>query len=184
MHDRHAFDLAEAVTHVDHSFGSARAAVTLVEYGDFECPNCRQAAPAIKLLLHRFAGRLRFVYRHFPLEDVHPHALLAAEAAEAAGEQGKFWLMHDLLFENQAHLKATQLRTYAERLELDLERYTAEMNDHMYLQRVREHIDGGHRSGVSATPTFFANGRREDVSYGLQSLEQALESLFLEERRR
>src|SRR3954470_217846 len=103
MNNRSVSDLTLPVTKVDHVLGPHDAALTLVEYGDFECPNCKQAAPAIKLLLERFGGSVRFVYRHFPLEEVHPHALLAAEAAEAAGGQGKFWQMHDELFENQAH---------------------------------------------------------------------------------
>jgi thiol-disulfide isomerase/thioredoxin len=100
----------------DHIIGPAHARVTLVEYGDFECPNCKQAAPVVKLLMQRFGGQIRFVYRHFPLEEVHPHALLAAEAAEAAANQGKFWPMHDVLFDNQSHLKLRQLVGYAEEL--------------------------------------------------------------------
>jgi hypothetical protein len=112
-----AFELAIPVSAGDHVLGAAGAPVTVVEYGDFECPNCKQAAPAVKLLLQKFAGRVRFVYRHFPLEGVHPHALHAALAAEAAGAQGRFWPMHDLLFENQSHLKLPQLRRYAERLD-------------------------------------------------------------------
>src|SRR5258708_1843794 len=149
--------------------GASHAPVTIVEYGDFECPNCKQAAPALKLLLERFAGRLRLVYRHFPLEEVHPHALHAAAA------QGKFWPMHDLLFDNQSHLKLPQLRRYAEQLELDMPRYTAEMERGVHLQRVREHIEGGRASGVRATPTFFINGSLHDVSYGLQTLKAAVE---------
>jgi protein-disulfide isomerase len=168
--------LAVAVSEADHVLGPSSARVTLVEYGDFECPNCKQAAPAVKLLLLRFPGRVRFVYRHFPLEGVHPHALYAALAAEAAGGQGKFWPMHDLLFENQTHLKPQQIRHYAERLELDLARYDAEMADQRYLQRVREHIEGGERSGVRATPTFFVNGKIHDVSFGLHSLIEAVEA--------
>jgi protein-disulfide isomerase len=149
----------------------------VVEYGDFECPNCKQAAPAVKLLLQRFENRVRFVYRHFPLTEVHPHALLAAEAAETAGAQGKFWPMHDLLFDNQLHLKPTHLHQYAEQLGLDLARYTAEMDDHIYLQRVREHMQSGSESGVRATPTFFVNGVIHDVSFGLRSLFEAVESV-------
>jgi protein-disulfide isomerase len=177
MKQRHEFELAVAVSAVDHVLGPVHAAVTVVEYGDFECPNCKQAAPAVKLLLQRFAGRVRLVYRHFPLEDVHPHALHAAQAAEAAGEQSKFWQMHDLLFDNQRHLKLAQLRSYAERLELDMARYTVEMDDEVYLQRVREHIDGGIRSGVRATPTFFIDGALHDTSYGLHSLAEGVEAL-------
>jgi len=167
--------LAVAVGPVDHMLGPPHAAVSVVEYGDFECPNCKQAAPAVKLMLARFAERVRVVFRHFPLE-VHPHALLAAQAAEAAGGQGKFWQMHDLLFENQSHLKAHQLRTYAGKLELDMPRYDLEVDDEVYLQRVREHIEGGVRSGVHATPTFFVNRAFCDVSYGLQKLADGIEA--------
>ena len=170
------FELAVPVSSADHMLGSEHARVTVVEYGDFECPNCKQAAPVIKLLLERFTGRIRFIFRNFPLEEVHPHALQAAEAAECAGGQGKFWLMHDLLFANQAHLKLPQLRGYAERLQLDMGRYDLEMDDHVYLQRVREHMQSGRKSGVRATPTFFLNGRVQDVSFGLSALFEAVEA--------
>jgi len=180
MDARHEFELADAVSAMDHVLGPSIAKVTIVEYADFECPNCKQAAPAVKLLLERFAGRVRFAYRHFPLEDVHPHALNAAQAAEAAGGQGKFWQMHDLLFDNQRHLKLPQLRSYAERLELDITRYTVEMDDEVYLQRVREHVDTGLRSGVRATPTFFINGAVHDTSYGMHLLVERIERLVHE----
>lgn len=170
----HGFDLTVPASAVDHSIGPTHASVTLVEYGDFECPNCKQAAPVIKLLLERFTGRIRFIFRDFPLEEVHPHALQAAEAAECAGSQGKFWPMHDLLFDNQAHLKPHQLRGYAERLQLDVARYDLEMDDHVYLQRVREHMRSGRDSGVRSTPTFFLNGRIQDVSFGLSVLFDAV----------
>ena len=176
MNQPRTLELAVPVSKVDHVLGAAHAVVTLVEYGDFECPNCKQAAPAVKLLLDRFAGRVCLVFRHFPLEDVHPHALHAAQAAEAAGGQGKFWPMHDLLFENQRHLKLQQLRSYAEHLELDMARYTGEMDDEVYLQRIREHIDGGLKSGVRGTPTFFINGMFHDASFGLQSLAEGVEA--------
>jgi len=172
----HSFELTIPVNATDHVIGPRDARITVTEYGDFECPNCKQAAPAVKLLLHRFEGRIRFVYRHFPLEEVHPHALHAAEAAECAGGQGKFWPMHDLLFESQPHLKLPQLRSYAERLALDLPRYAAEMKDQVYLQRIREHMDSGRESGVRATPTFFVDRRIQDVSFGLGSLFDALEA--------
>jgi protein-disulfide isomerase len=170
MNEHRKFELAVPVSTADHALGASHAPVTVVEYGDFECPNCKQAAPAVKLLLERFPGRVRLVYRHFPLEEVHPHALHAALAAEVAAGQGKFWPMHDLLFDNQRHLKLPQLRGYAQRLELDLLRYDAEMEGELYLQRVREQIEGGERSGVRATPTFFLNGTVQDVSFGLQAL--------------
>jgi protein-disulfide isomerase len=171
----HPFELNTPVSAVDHVLGPDHAHVTVVEYGDFECPNCKQAAPAVKLLLERFSERVRFVYRHFPLEEVHPHALAAAEVAECAGAQGQFWPMHDLLFEHQLHLKAPRLRSYAERLSMDMARYTAELDDHVYLQRVREHQYGGRNSGVRGTPTFFVNGRLQDVSFGIQGLFEAVE---------
>lgn len=174
MHPHQPFMLAVPVEPVDHAIGEPHAPVIVVEYGDFECPNCKQAAPAVKLLLERFASRVRFIYRHHPLEEVHSHALLAAEAAETAGGQGKFWQMHDLLFDNQPHLKLQQLHHYAERLELDMARYTAEMDDHIYLQRVRGHMQSGHASGVRATPTFFVDGVIQDVSFGLRSLFDAV----------
>jgi len=170
MNEHRKFELAVPVGAADHALGASHAPVTVVEYGDFECPNCKQAAPAVKLLLERFAGRVRLVYRHFPLEEVHPHALQAALAAEAAAGQGKFWPMHDLLFDNQSHLKLPQLRGYAQRLELDMLRYDAEMEGELYLQRVREQVEGGERSGVRGTPTFFLNGTVQDVSFGLQAL--------------
>jgi protein-disulfide isomerase len=174
MSRNHPFELAVPVNKVDHVAGPAHAHVTVVEYGDFECPNCRQAAPAVKLLLKRFEERVRLVFRHFPLEEVHPHSLQAAEAVESAGAQGKFWEMHDLLFENQQHLKPEHLRSYAERLDLDMPRFIAEMDDEIYRQRVREHIAGGQVSGVRATPTFFINGKLSDVSYGVHTLADAV----------
>jgi protein-disulfide isomerase len=119
---------------------------------------------------------VRFVFRHFPLEEIHPHAALAAEAAECAGGQGKFWQMHDLLFEHQDHLKLHQLHDYAERLSLDRARFTAELDDHVYLQRIREHQESGRDSGVRATPTFFVNRHVQDVSFGMGSLRSAIEA--------
>jgi protein-disulfide isomerase len=176
MSQHQKFELSVPVSEIDHTLGPAHAPVTLVEYGDFECPICKQAAPAVKLMLKHFSGKLRVVFRHFPQEEVHPHALQAALAAEAAGGQGKFWLMHDLLFENQSHLKPQHLRSYAEQLELDMVRFDADMEDELYLQRIREHIDGGMLSGVRATPTFFINGRIHDASFGMQSLMDGIDA--------
>jgi protein-disulfide isomerase len=170
------FDLAVAVNETDHMLGGAHVRATLVEYGDFECPNCKQAAPAVRLMLAHFKDRLRFVFRHFPLEEVHLHALLAAQVAEAAGVQRRFWPMHDLLFENQNRLQLHQLRAYAQRLELDMTRYDFDIAGEVHLQRIREHIAGGVRSGVHSTPTFFINGLLCDVSYGLQPLKRGIEA--------
>jgi len=170
------FELSVPVSSSDHDLGPSHATVTLVEYGDFECPNCKQAAPALKLLLDRHPGRVRLVWRNFPLEEIHPHSLDAALAAEAAAAQGKFWQMHDLLFANQQHLKQHQLRHYAESLELDMQRFDSEMSDTVYLQRVREDIDSGRASGVRATPGMFLNGVIQDVSFGLQRLVDQVET--------
>jgi len=169
------FTLAVPVNSTDHIVGPETARVTLVEYGDFECPNCGQAYPAVKLLLKRFEHRVRFVFRHFPLTEVHPHAELAAEAAEAAGAQHRFWPMHALLFEHQLELKPNDLRGYAQQLELDLERFDYELKDQVYRQRVAEHVDSARRSGARVTPTFFINGAIVDVSFGLEHLFQAVE---------
>jgi protein-disulfide isomerase len=174
----HHFELSVPLSAVDHVLGPEHARITVVEYGDFECPNCKQAAPAVKLLLDRFASKVRFAFRHFPLAEVHPHAMAAAEAAECVGAQGQFWPMHDLLFEHQLHLKETALYACAQQLRVDLARYTAEMDDHVYLQRIREHQQSARDSGVRGTPTFFVNGRLQDVSFGMQGLFSAVEALL------
>ena len=160
---------------IDHIQGPVSAKVTLIEYGDLECPSCQQAHGAVQLLLERFSQDVRFVFRHYPLVEVHTHAELAAEAAEAAGAQGHFWPYIDLLFEHQSHLKEKDLHGYAEQLELDMLRFRNEMSDHVYLQRVQEHIALGNHLQLRATPTFFMNGILVDVSYGLGSLEKAVE---------
>src|ERR1043166_5824520 len=168
--------LAVPVDQSDHVIGARPAKVTVVEYGDFECPSCAQAYPAVQIMLEHFGGGVCFAFRHFPQREVHHHAELAAEAAEAAGAQDKFWQMHDLLFENQLHLKAHSLRQYAAKLELDLERYDYEMKDHVYLQRVQQHLASGNRSGVRSTPAFFVNGVLRDVSFGYEHLPPAIEA--------
>ena len=170
----HAITLAVPVEPTDHMQGSEHARVTVVEYGDFECPSCKVAATTPSLLLERFPSRIRFVFRHFPLQEAHPHALMAAEASEAAAAQGKFWPMHDVLFRNQAHLKDKDLYRYASDLGLDMARYTAEMDDHIYLQKVREHIEGGRRSHIRATPAFFVDGIVLDISFGMKALHDAV----------
>lgn len=169
-------ELASKVDPVDHVLGPEHAPVTVVVYSDFECPTCQQAAQVVKLLLVRFVNQVRFVYRHFPIESTHPHALFAAQAAEAAGAQGKFWQMHDLLFENQLHLRPPQVRGYAERLQLDMARYSAEMDDEIYLQRVREHMQSGRLSHVRSAPAFFINGVIQDVSFGMHFLLDGVEA--------
>ena len=158
----------------DHALGSEHARVTVVEYGDFECPSCKVAATTPALLLERYPNQVRFVFRNFPVAEAHPHALLAAETAEAAAAQGKFWPMYDVLFRHQAHLKSADLQRYARDLGLDMTRFVAEMDDHIYLQKVREHIDGGQRSHIRATPAFFINGVVQDISFGMKSLHDAV----------
>jgi protein-disulfide isomerase len=170
----HSTILAVAPEPTDHLQGPEHAPVTLLEYGDFECPSCKAAAQGPKLLLERFPNKIRFIFRHFPLEKAHPHALMAAEAAEAAGHQGLFWPMHDALFENQAHLKDRDLYRYAGELGLDLARYEAEMDDRIYLQKVREQAAGGRRSHICATPTFFIDGAVQDISFGMRGLHDAV----------
>lgn len=166
----HQIELFEPINSADHVLGNEHAFVVIVEYGDFECPSCKQAASAVQQLLNRFADQVLFAYRHFPLTEVHGHALGAAQAAECAAAQGNFWEMHALLFENQTHLTRKSLDRYAKQIGLDMIRYTAEMDDEIYRQRVLEHLESGRRSGVRATPGFFINGKMHDVSFGLHSL--------------
>ena len=144
--------LAIPVEPMDHMLGSEHARVTVVEYGDFECPSCKVAAPTPKLLLERFPSRIRFVFRHFP--------------------------MHEMLFDNQAHLKDKDLHRYAVDLGLDMARYTAEMDDHIYLQKVREHVEGGRRSHIRATPTFFVDGIVQDISFGMKALHDSVAAVL------
>lgn len=149
----------------DHAAGPSGAPVTLVEYGDFECPHCGRAYPILKRVQQQLGDRLRFVYRHFPLTEAHPHAERAAEAAEAAGAQGKFWEMHSMLFENQHALDDPDLVRYAGVLGLDLDRFTRDLAEHTFVPRVRENFLSGVRSGVNGTPTFFINGLRYDGAW-------------------
>jgi len=166
----------------DHSKGPEHARVVVVEYGDFECPGCKVAATTPSLLMERFPNQVRLVFRHFPMEEAHPHALLAAEAAEAAGAQGMFWQMYDVLFRNQAHLKGADLQHYASELGLDMARYKGEMDDHIYLQKVREHIASGRLSHIRATPTFFLNGVVQDISFGMKALHDAVAAAVTKHR--
>ncbi len=159
----------------DHVRGSADAPVTLVEYGDYQCPYCGAAHPIVQEVLARMRGRLRFVFRNFPITTSHPRAQQAAEAAEAAASQGSFWPMHDLIFGDQARLGDKDLRARAGRLGLDLERFDDELAKHVHEQRVREDFMSGVRSGVNGTPTFFINGVRHEGSYDVETLVAALE---------
>jgi protein-disulfide isomerase len=147
--------------------------MTLVEYGDYECPACGQAYGIVKEVQRALNGRLRFVFRNFPL-SIHPHAEEAAEAAEAAAAQGKFWEMHDALFENQDALEEEDLITYAENIGLDTRRFATEIEGGAHIGRVREDFEGGVRSGVDGTPTYFINGARYDGIPDPESLIAAL----------
>ena len=159
----------------DHIQGLADAAVTLVQYGDYECPYCGEAYPIVKAVQGRMGERLRFVFRNFPISTSHPHAEQAAEAAEAADAQGRFWDMHDLLYENQRRLLSEDLRAYATQLELDLERFDRELAEHVHAARIHEDFMSGVRSGVNGTPTFYINGVRHDDSYDADTLLDALD---------
>jgi protein-disulfide isomerase len=159
----------------DHTQGTADAPATLVQYGDYECPYCGAAYPIIKEVQARMGDRLRFVFRNFPISTSHPHAEQAAEAAEAADSQGKFWEMHDLLYENQRKLRDQDLRVYAQDLGLDVELFDKELAEHVHADRVHEDFMSGVRSGVNGTPTFYINGVRHDDSYEIETLLPALE---------
>src|SRR5262245_33632123 len=159
----------------DHIRGPLEAPVTMVEYGDFECPYCGQAEPVVRELLEEF-GDVRYVWRHLPLNDVHPNTQLAAEAAEAAADQGAFWEMHDLLLAHQDALRPDDLIGYAERLGLDVERFTDDLNEHLGAGRVADDVDSADLSGVTGTPTFFINGRRHYGAYDIGALSAAVQA--------
>ncbi len=167
--------LTPAVSDSDHRAGPDDAPVTLVEYGDYECPHCGRAHPIVQEVRKRMGRRLRFVFRNFPLAEAHPHAVHAAEAAEAAAIQRKFWEMHDLLFEHQAALEDTDLIGYARRLALDAGRMKDELAAGTHANRVRQDFRSGVRSGVNGTPTFFIDGARYDGSWDLEALVEVLE---------
>jgi protein-disulfide isomerase len=157
----------------DHIRGPIDAPVTVVEYGDFECPYCGRAEPIVRELLRDFAD-VRYVWRHLPLTDVHARAQLAAEAAEAAGEQGAFWEYHDLLLDHQDALAPGDLIGYARRLGLDVERFTDALREHAGATRIAEDVDSADLSGVSGTPTFFVNGQRHYGAYDIATLSNAV----------
>ena len=159
----------------DHIQGPTNAPATLVQYGDYECPYCGAAYPIIKEVQARMGGRLRFVFRNFPISTSHPHAEQAAEAAEAAAAQVRFWEMHDLLYENQRRLRDRDLHAYAEQLALDVERFDRDLAEHVHAARVHEDFLSGVRSGVNGTPTFYINTARHDDSYDTETLLAALE---------
>jgi protein-disulfide isomerase len=176
--------LSAPVNDRDHVLGPADAPVTLVEYGDYECPYCGMAHPIVASILQQMGGTLRFVYRHFPLTRLHPHAEHAAEMAEAAGDRGKFWPMHNLLFQNQHALDDEDLVSYAARLGIQPDWAQFALTSHTFAQRVREDFMSGVRSGVNGTPTFFINGFRHDSPWDQPTLLESLQAAALTSARR
>jgi protein-disulfide isomerase len=156
--------LVDPVTDRDHALGSPTAPITILEYGDYECPDCLNAVPIVAQLRERLGDRLRFLFRHFPQNSIHPHASVAAEAAEAAGEQGKFWEMHQALFDHQRELADVDLSHLALTLGLEIYRFEDSRSRERHRRRVLGDYESGLRSGVKKTPTFFINGRRYDGS--------------------
>jgi Na+/H+ antiporter NhaA len=168
-------DLSEDIdSERDHVRGAEHAPVTLVEYGDYECPYCGQAEVVVRELLRSFGDDLRYVWRHLPLNDVHPDAQMAAEAAEAAAAQGAFWKMHDRLFEHQDQLTRSDLGSHAEALGLDLDRFWDELRHHRHAARVADDVASADASGVAGTPSFFFNGKRHHGAYDVDTLSSAV----------
>jgi protein-disulfide isomerase len=172
----HPTMLAVPVSERDHAIGRPDAPVTLVEYGDYECPYCAAAHPIVKRLRATLGDRLRFVFRNFPLNSVHPHASVAAQAAEAAAAQGKFWPMHDVLYAHQATLADHGMDEFALRVGLEIYKFNADLSSERFAKRVREDFEGGQASGVTGTPTFFINGVRYAGEKEYDAMLAAMES--------
>ena len=168
--------LVGPVSERDHSQGPATAAVTLVQYGDYECPYTRQSTTIVRAIQQQLGDQLRFVFRNFPLTEIHPHALHAALAAEAAAAQGKFWQMHDYIFHHQHTLEDANLEQFAEAVGLDLQQYARALTDQRALARIEEDMEGGVRSGVQGTPTFSINGALYHSSWEKDALLPALQA--------
>ena len=166
--------LAAPVGERDHALGPADAPATLVIYGDYECPYTRRSHQAVREVRHELGDGFRFVFRNFPLVEIHPHALHAAEVAEAAGAQGRFWAMHDLLFARQRALADDDLRRYVAEIGLDATRVERDLASHAHVARIEEDVQSGERSGVEGTPTLFVNGRRHEGGYDAATLLAAL----------
>jgi protein-disulfide isomerase len=176
--------LTPPVNDRDHILGPPDAPVTLVEYGDYECPYCGMAYPIVESVRCRVGDNMRFVFRHFPLTQLHAHAQHAAEMAEAAGERGKFWQMHGMLFQNQDALDDRHLIAYAAQIGIPSEWAATALRSHVFAPRVREHFLSGVRSGVNGTPTFFINGVRHDGEWDEHSLLAAVKNAALVGSRR
>jgi protein-disulfide isomerase len=169
-------ELTPALSAEDHVDGADGGPLELVMYGDFQCPYCAAAFPIVMRVRERLQGRLLFAFRHFPLRDVHPDAELAAEASEAAAAQGAFWPMHDRLYESRGLLGREDVLGYATELGLDAEAVASELDAGTHAPRVQRDVDSGRQSGVSATPTFFTNGRRHEGAFDAASLVAALDA--------
>ncbi|MBC8106299.1 MAG: thioredoxin domain-containing protein [Anaerolineae bacterium] len=169
-------ELSIPVSDTDHALGSKTAPVTLVEYGDYECPDCLNAFPIVKQLQDRFGDSLRFVFRHFPRNSIHPHAGVAAQAAEAAALQGKFWEMHETLFKNQHRLGDIDFGNLALKIGAELYNFESSMTADRVVRRVDLDRSSGEASGVRGTPTFFINGRKYAGKADFESLSAAIES--------
>jgi protein-disulfide isomerase len=174
--------LTPPVSQADHALGGDRPLVTLVEFGDYECPHCARAHPVVADALSRMPEEILFVFRHFPYSRAHPHALPAALAAEAASAQGRFWPMHDMLFENRDALQDEDLVGYAQDLGLDVRRFIADVQSGRHLPKVRGDFRSGLRSGVNGTPTFFIDARRFEGAWADGSLTRTLATLVRERR--
>lgn len=166
------------VNSTDHVSGSLSAPILLVEYADYQCPYCGQAHTIIQKLRRRFGDKLTFVFRNFPLEQLHAHAIHAAIAAEAAALQGKFWEMHDILFENQRHLDDSSLLLYAEKIGLDLSRFKEDFGNEQVIKKVEDDMESGDKAGVEGTPSFFVNGKFFNGNWTSPEFEEYLESLI------
>ncbi len=167
-------NLSVAVGKSDHAQGPENAPVTLVEYGDYQCPFCADVNPMIKAIAKAMGTQLRFVFRHMPLLEMHPYAQHAAEAAEAAGAQGKFWEMHDAILQQQSELGSDLLHQLASKIRLDVERFSDDLEARRYRPRVKRDFMSGMRSGVAGTPTFFINGKRYEGALDHASLLSAI----------
>lgn len=170
--------MRSAIADDDWSLGPQDAPVTLLEYGDLECPYCGRAHPEVKAVLAAYPDRVRFVFRHFPITSLHPHAQAAALATEAAGAQGKFWEMHDLVLTHQQHLADDDLRRYAEQIGLDAALFERDLAEQRYAAQVKQDFRNGANDGVNGTPTFFLNGLRYDGPRDRDALSDAIDELL------
>jgi len=170
--------LKPAVSKTDNLQGDEKALVTLVEYGDYQCPHCGRAYPIVKKIQKALGEKLKFVFRNFPLQEIHPSAVMAAVATEAAARQNKFWLMHDLIFENQNNLSEQNILELAKHLKLDVKKFEADLQDQKLLDKVNADFESGIRSGVNGTPTFFINGAKYNGSWEYADLLAELKSLI------